>query len=108
MNKFLEKAALLGTFAGAVTSTEGHRWGGAGSGFLGDTGGRIAAQALLKAAPGTPISNVVGAVGGGIAGHFYGKRAKRKDELHKQATFNSLIEDGVDFDTAVSLVINVF
>lgn len=107
MNKFLEKIAYLGTFAGAITSTEGHRWGGAGAGFLGDMGGRIAGH-TLKATPGGKISTSIGALGGGVAGHFYGKKQAKKDEMRKQASFNSLVEDGVDFDMAVSLVQKYF
>ena len=108
MNKFLEKAALLGTVAGAVASTDGHRWGGAGTGFLGDIGGRVVGHALLKAKPGSAMNSLAGMAGGGVAGHLYGKSAAKKDALHKRASVNSLIEDGVDFDTAVALAQKFF
>lgn len=108
MNKFLEKAAFLGTFGGAISAGEGHRWGGAGTGFLGDVAGRVASTALLKAKPGSAIMELTGGASGIAAGHFYGKHARKKDALHKRASVNSLIEDGVDFDTAVALAQKFF
>lgn len=108
MNKFLEKVAILGTFGGAVAAGEGHRWGGAGTGFLGDVAGRIASTALLKAKPGSALMDLTGGVAGSAAGYAFGHHARKKDSMHKQATFNSFIKDGVDFDTAVSLVQKYF
>lgn len=110
MNKFLEKAASLGAITGAITSTDGHRWGGAGAGFLGDVVGGTAGHAIggFGTVRGIRLGQLTGIAGGAAAGHYYGQHAAKKDALHKRASVNSLIEDGVDFDTAVALAQKFF
>lgn len=106
----IEKVASLGALGGAIASTDGHRWGGAGTGFLGDALGTAVGTVAGGAGTlrGVRTGSLVGLVSGTAAGHYYGKHAQRKDALHKKASFDSLIEDGVDFDTAIALVQKFF
>jgi hypothetical protein len=93
----MEKSAfLLGAATGALSSRDGHRWGGAGVGAL---------ASLPGAAVGHHLGGgIVGNIGGqlaaaAVAGHLYGEKHREK-----QAAVNMLVEEGLDFDSAVSLV----
>jgi hypothetical protein len=110
----MEKVALWGTIGGAVAGGKDHRWGGAGIGLVGDV---INGQMLQhRVHPGVAaLASVAGIYGA----HKYGQKTRAKDEaeeiakakrihdaIHqeKQAAVNSLVDKGIDFDTAVDLV----
>lgn len=79
-NPLLKRASML---AGALASTEGHRWGGAGMGLLAGTAGGAVGGAIGHAMGGR--MGLAGLITGdvlasGYAGHWYGKHAQKQDQ----------------------------
>ncbi len=77
----MEKVAFLGTVAGAIGSTDGHRWGGAGMGFIGGAIGANIGHAIGGSR--SRVALLGDMMGGGIAGNLYGKHAAKNDLAKK-------------------------
>lgn len=107
----LEKAAFVGLATGYMAAKKGDKVGGTllGGGIGGEVVG-ARAGATLGAKLGGGKGALIGALtGDAIGGHYGGKLYSHlkhigSHEIEKKAAVGLLIEQGVDFDTAVALV----
>jgi hypothetical protein len=100
----LEKTAVANLVAGYMGAKKGDKVGGTILG--GGIGGALGAAAGGALGAINPGLGAAGALTGLVAGGYYGGKAysAMKHSGEKKAAVDMLIERGVDFDTAVSLV----